>query len=209
MVEFTDDGTYGEEFDAGLTQKDLEGDNDFITLNPSNFRARFDTKLPEIESINLLSSNPGTNPDYNNDESKTISLLLRDNDTVSLEFITSERISTKDDLKGDQKGSRKPSVSFYSGDEELPVSDENISLQNDNQSGTKWVAHLKIDESVSILSNEQNYLGFKVKVLDKSGNERTIQFNDDGTSLTQVLPCLLYTSPSPRDRTRSRMPSSA
>ena len=25
----------------------------------------------------------------------------------------------------------------------------------------------------------------------------------------EVLPCLLYTSPSPRDRTRSRMPSSA
>ena len=25
----------------------------------------------------------------------------------------------------------------------------------------------------------------------------------------QVYPCLLYTSPSPRDRTRSRMPSSA
>ena len=27
--------------------------------------------------------------------------------------------------------------------------------------------------------------------------------------LAQVIPCLLYTSPSPRDRTRSRMPSSA
>ena len=26
---------------------------------------------------------------------------------------------------------------------------------------------------------------------------------------SEVLPCLLYTSPSPRDRTRSRMPSSA
>ncbi len=26
---------------------------------------------------------------------------------------------------------------------------------------------------------------------------------------TPVVPCLLYTSPSPRDRTRSRMPSSA
>ena len=25
----------------------------------------------------------------------------------------------------------------------------------------------------------------------------------------KVIPCLLYTSPSPRDRTRSRMPSSA
>ncbi len=27
--------------------------------------------------------------------------------------------------------------------------------------------------------------------------------------LMQLTPCLLYTSPSPRDRTRSRMPSSA
>ena len=26
---------------------------------------------------------------------------------------------------------------------------------------------------------------------------------------TEIVPCLLYTSPSPRDRTRSRMPSSA
>ena len=28
-------------------------------------------------------------------------------------------------------------------------------------------------------------------------------------SITSVTSCLLYTSPSPRDRTRSRMPSSA
>ena len=37
--------------------------------------------------------------------------------------------------------------------------------------------------------------------------------SDDGSSAIIVLdssgPCLLYTSPSPRDRTRSRMPSSA
>ena len=35
--------------------------------------------------------------------------------------------------------------------------------------------------------------------------------NDCGVSLdaTQTITCLLYTSPSPRDRTRSRMPSSA
>ena len=30
-----------------------------------------------------------------------------------------------------------------------------------------------------------------------------------GLDFHEVLPCLLYTSPSPRDRTRSRMPSSA
>ena len=35
--------------------------------------------------------------------------------------------------------------------------------------------------------------------------------HDAGQPITpqSLLPCLLYTSPSPRDRTRSRMPSSA
>ena len=32
---------------------------------------------------------------------------------------------------------------------------------------------------------------------------------DDATRYAGLLDCLLYTSPSPRDRTRSRMPSSA
>ena len=35
-----------------------------------------------------------------------------------------------------------------------------------------------------------------------SGSDNDVNFRDVGT-------CLLYTSPSPRDRTRSRMPSSA
>ena len=36
------------------------------------------------------------------------------------------------------------------------------------------------------------------------------KLNDDGSRQTpEVSICLLYTSPSPRDRTRSRMPSSA
>ena len=30
-----------------------------------------------------------------------------------------------------------------------------------------------------------------------------------GCPINNLIPCLLYTSPSPRDRTRSRMPSSA
>ena len=32
---------------------------------------------------------------------------------------------------------------------------------------------------------------------------------DEAAKICSVLGCLLYTSPSPRDRTRSRMPSSA
>ena len=34
-------------------------------------------------------------------------------------------------------------------------------------------------------------------------------FQADLLKKSEQLPCLLYTSPSPRDRTRSRMPSSA
>ena len=36
-----------------------------------------------------------------------------------------------------------------------------------------------------------------------------IIFYDDSANKVQIETCLLYTSPSPRDRTRSRMPSSA
>ena len=43
--------------------------------------------------------------------------------------------------------------------------------------------------------------------IDKEGK---ILFETQTLGLNpQVLTCLLYTSPSPRDRTRSRMPSSA
>ena len=49
--------------------------------------------------------------------------------------------------------------------------------------------------------------GFYPTVLEDS-----LKFNDDESqylSWTPAAACLLYTSPSPRDRTRSRMPSSA
>ena len=40
------------------------------------------------------------------------------------------------------------------------------------------------------------------------GDEVDVKFFD-GATVESCDPCLLYTSPSPRDRTRSRMPSSA
>ena len=54
--------------------------------------------------------------------------------------------------------------------------------------------------------------------IDSSGNNYGFSINSTGTSLSQNGPslppndtytCLLYTSPSPRDRQKSRMPSSA
>ena len=41
------------------------------------------------------------------------------------------------------------------------------------------------------------------------GGEPVVIANSEGARTTPSVVCLLYTSPSPRDRTRSRMPSSA
>ena len=43
----------------------------------------------------------------------------------------------------------------------------------------------------------------------KEIREITFKFIDQFESMEKISGCLLYTSPSPRDRTRSRMPSSA
>ena len=42
-----------------------------------------------------------------------------------------------------------------------------------------------------------------------NGNNISNNYASSGLGKTQLFSCLLYTSPSPRDRTRSRMPSSA
>ena len=49
---------------------------------------------------------------------------------------------------------------------------------------------------------DDNYRNGNALVSDK-------QFDQLEKNLLRTNPCLLYTSPSPRDRTRSRMPSSA
>ena len=63
---------------------------------------------------------------------------------------------------------------------------------------------------------EINYFNsFWIKKMDSIAQVKptTAEIASDATSATQTvteaIPCLLYTSPSPRDRTRSRMPSSA
>ena len=43
----------------------------------------------------------------------------------------------------------------------------------------------------------------------ESDAEKIKQSFDDNAMISGYLPCLLYTSPSPRDRQKSRMPSSA
>ena len=58
---------------------------------------------------------------------------------------------------------------------------------------------------VSTVTAARIYAGQK---LGKSGEEHNLVF-ETFPDVALVKTCLLYTSPSPRDRTRSRMPSSA
>jgi hypothetical protein len=51
-----------------------------------------------------------------------------------------------------------------------------------------------------LFANNKQYIVERENLIDELGNKISINEYDS---------CLLYTSPSPRDRTRSRMPSSA
>ena len=66
------------------------------------------------------------------------------------------------------------------------------------------------------LQKSKSYVGmvfagvFKsLKSLIDTCNVQKFMFSADNKELERLYTCLLYTSPSPRDRTRSRMPSSA
>ena len=47
------------------------------------------------------------------------------------------------------------------------------------------------------------------KVLEADGSEQALELIKDMGQHIDLMICLLYTSPSPRDRQKSRMPSSA
>ena len=60
---------------------------------------------------------------------------------------------------------------------------------------------------LSLMEDQTNYL--KSKGIKSIAISSMMNKNNIDTALTNCIYCLLYTSPSPRDRTRSRMPSSA
>ena len=75
-------------------------------------------------------------------------------------------------------------------------------FQNDGSNITGFSAGVPVDKGFS--------RGSAPKVHTLSFGDGYEQRIADGiNNLAQSMNCLLYTSPSPRDRTRSRMPSSA
>ena len=72
---------------------------------------------------------------------------------------------------------------------------------------------LILSSSLSIAQTPPPVIGKAYIVADVSSGQILASEKADErfepASLTKIMTCLLYTSPSPRDRTRSRMPSSA
>ena len=69
--------------------------------------------------------------------------------------------------------------------------------------GCFWGPEIKFSKIEGIIKTEVGYCG---------GDSPVTTYKEVCTGKTnhaEVVNCLLYTSPSPRDRTRSRMPSSA
>ena len=72
--------------------------------------------------------------------------------------------------------------------------------------------HIEVDEDAAVLCDRARAAGMKAGVALKPGTpaEAVHAICDAGkVDMVLVMTCLLYTSPSPRDATLSRMPSSA
>ena len=80
----------------------------------------------------------------------------------------------------------------------------------------KYLNNLRFaDDIVLISSNIEELRGMIIDLIKESKKAR-LEMNFEKTKILgqkeegiEIKICLLYTSPSPRDRTRSRMPSSA
>ena len=154
-----------------------------LKINIDNGRLKYpDLPLP-IEEINLAVLVNSTKSDLS-DLSANIDMFtfLLNNDRVVGKMKVTEAF-TNPHITGLIDGS----LDLASLQTAFPIEDTNL------KSG-KVKANVNIDAKAEDIINE---------------NYRAITFSGDILATNLDLICLLYTSPSPRDRTRSRMPSSA
>ena len=79
-----------------------------------------------------------------------------------------------------------------------------------------WIFNVPNQTLVCTINGELSYSAIEggYKGINKTYNSETIfiepnDWEEEKVWISENYGCLLYTSPSPRDRTRSRMPSSA
>ena len=86
--------------------------------------------------------------------------------------------------------------------------------KDDDRSGDTLIKRLKTDGHIlaarAIVKDDSRTIEAQLKNwIENPKIDVVISTGGTGVTGRDVTPCLLYTSPSPRDRTRSRMPSSA
>ena len=91
-------------------------------------------------------------------------------------------------------------------------------MRENKEQVEKWLkqrgSDLTLDEFAKLDEERREILG-EVEALKNKRNSESAEIarlkkaKEDASELIKAMGCLLYTSPSPRDRTRSRMPSSA
>ena len=69
--------------------------------------------------------------------------------------------------------------------------------------------HMLLPAACGSIEDSCNHLKKEVQVWDVAAERQVEISGEDAAKLVQLMTCLLYTSPSPRDMRRSRMPSSA
>ena len=90
-----------------------------------------------------------------------------------------------------------------------------VSVKKSDREGKKYVAEFLMDSGRTkhVHFGASGYTDYTLGATpEQREHYRTRHKKEDWTNPTTagaLSPCLLYTSPSPRDRTRSRMPSSA
>ena len=122
-----------------------------------------------------------------------VSSIMRSNDIPNLPegkvWVGSSNYTVTSSLVHLDESNERMGIGTVSPSSKLEV------ISNDNVGTTKIISAYSLSESQS------TSLGYNSIMGSYSLDVKTLS--------TQPISCLLYTSPSPRDRTRSRMPSSA
>ena len=108
------------------------------------------------------------------------------------------------------------------GCDRVPVADNpsyGPEIETQIAKGSKAVAVLKTAQDFMLQSypetsssmgiDKEDYANLRAKLTDRSPDGQAAIATQTRELSNKLKACLLYTSPSPRDRTRSRMPSSA
>ena len=169
--------------------RDRQGDNEF------NIQKKYDTeKSIEERTEDLIKNN----------------ILLEEFSSIySKQENIKKIISSDNDLKESILSQIKRENNLLD-DLGSTIDDSHIEGKTSNEK--EQAIRSEIEVKIKELKKNEDFIGSMVAIYSQKEALKSIigeSYDNDDTLIDKLNVCLLYTSPSPRDRTRSRMPSSA